>query len=136
MVERELGEATIVYEHPEEGLQEHTVENEYIAYFQDHWIFKTGEDEEGDVERVRRVPATRVVHVERSVEEFQDEVSTVKNQVRSLTEELRGMLPVGGEGGRRAEQEEPVQIEVEGEPAADTARGGEPDVDESGSDEE
>ncbi|MHB9287198.1 hypothetical protein ACKVMT_09170 [Halobacteriales archaeon Cl-PHB] len=127
MVEEDLGEATIVYEHPEEGLKELTVQNEYIAYFQDHWIFKTGEDERGEIDRVRRVPATRVVHVERSVEEFQDEVSTVKNQVRSLTEELRELIPMGGESGRRREGDEPVEISVESEPAADTARGGEPD---------
>ena len=129
MTDAELGEATIVYETPDGDTEEITVDNEHVAYFQDHWIFKTGEDEEGDLDRVRRVPATRVVHVERSVEEFQDEVGTVTNQVRSLTDELREMLPMGGEGGQRrsTEADGPVEISVQGEPAADTARGGEPD---------
>jgi len=37
MVEREFGEATVVYDDPgEDGPSELTVQNEYVVYFQDH----------------------------------------------------------------------------------------------------
>lgn len=87
MVETDLGKATILYEDPDEGTVEETVENEHIAYFQDHWIVKTGEHDEGhDV--VRRIPAQRVYFVERSVEEFEEEVRTLRNQVQSLADDI------------------------------------------------
>jgi hypothetical protein len=98
MVETDLGRATIVYEDPNEGTVEKTVQNEHIAYFQDHWLVKTGEDERGhDV--VRRIPATRVYYVERSVEEFEREVKTLRDQVQSFTDDLRTRI-LGGGGGR------------------------------------
>jgi hypothetical protein len=120
MVEEDFGEATIVYEDPDDGTVETTVPNKHVAYFQDHWLVKTGEDEQGR-DTVRRIPATRVYHVERTVEEFEEEIRTLTDQVRSITSDLRGMLPVGGDGGRGRrrtgrgghEREGPVNIEVE-----------------------
>lgn len=85
MAETEFGMATIVYEDPNEGTVEETVNNEHIAYFQDHWIIKTNEHDEGhDV--VRRIPAQRVYYVERNVEAFEEEVRTLRNQFQSIAD--------------------------------------------------
>ncbi|WP_224448405.1 hypothetical protein [Haloprofundus salilacus] len=112
MVDEELGEATIVYEDPDDGTVEKNVQNEHIAYFQDHWLVKVGEDDEGrDV--VRRIPATRVYHVERTVERFEEEVKTIRDQVQSFTDDLRSRLLGGGDGSD--EQTGPLSIDVENE---------------------
>lgn len=100
MVEKDLGQATIVYEDPDGETVEETVDNEQIAYFQDHWIVKTGEHDSGH-DIVRRIPAKRVYHVERSVEEFEREVRTLRDQVQSMADDLREKLsgsPIGGSG--------------------------------------
>ncbi|WP_236035440.1 hypothetical protein [Haloarcula rubra] len=100
MVDDDLGTATIVYETADDGTVERTVQNEHIAYFQDHWILKTDEDADRDV--VRRIPRERVHYVERSVEEFEQEVGTLRNQVESLADDVRSKLLGGDE---RSEQE-------------------------------
>lgn len=83
-MEQELGEATIVYESPEDDEPtEMRVENEHVVYFQDHWMVKTGEDDDGN-DRVRRIPAKRVYHVDRSVEKFEDEAATTLDRLESL----------------------------------------------------
>lgn len=107
MVEEDLGTATIVYETPEEGTVERTVQNEHIAYFQDHWIVKTDDDAARDI--VRRIPFDRVHYVERSVEEFEDEVATLRNQVESVARGLRERL-FGGNDDSRTESH---RIEIE-----------------------
>ena len=115
MVEEDLGEATIAYEDPDEGTVERTVQNEHVAYFQDHWIIKTDGSDTGK-DTVRRIPAQRVYYVERTVEEFEEEVKTLKDQVQSFTEDLRSKLLGGGSdtGG----ETEAYRIDVEsGEPA-------------------
>jgi hypothetical protein len=96
------GEAIIVYEDPEEGTVERTVDNERIAYFQDHWIVKLDEDEAGN-DIVRRIPLQRVHHVDRSVEKFEDEVKTLRNQVESFAEDLQSTLLGGDDGADRGE---------------------------------
>lgn len=96
MVEEDLGEATIAYEDPNGETVEKTVQNEHVAYFQDHWLVKTGQDEEGR-DLVRRIPAQRVYYVERTVEEFEEEVRTLRDQVQSVAEDLRTKLLGGGE---------------------------------------
>lgn len=108
MVDEDLGEATIVYEHPEDGTVEKRVDNEHLAYFQDHWILKSGEAEDRDV--VRRIPIQRVHYVERSVEEFEREVATLRDQVESFADELRSTL-FGDRDASRTE--EPTRIDVE-----------------------
>ena len=113
-LERDLGEATIVYDEPDEGTVRKTIPNEHIAYFQDHWIIKTDEDDDGN-DIVRRIPAKRVHYVERSVEEFESEVETVIDQVQSVASDLRTKIPVGGggSGGASDERTEPHRIDVE-----------------------
>ena len=91
-LERDIGQATIVYDEPDEDVVRKTVPNEHIAYFQDHWIIKTEEDEQGN-DIVRRIPATRVHYVERSVEEFEEEVKTIRSRVQSAADNLRSKLP-------------------------------------------
>ncbi|APW99277.1 hypothetical protein CHINAEXTREME_16515 [Halobiforma lacisalsi AJ5] len=122
-LERDLGEATIVYEDPDEGTVRKTVPNEHVAYFQDHWIIKTDEDEEGN-DIVRRIPSKRVHYVERSVERFEEEVETLVDQVQSFASELRTKIPVGGddeEGTERSGETEPLEIDIdEGEPGGGT----------------
>ncbi|WP_267640752.1 hypothetical protein [Haloarchaeobius amylolyticus] len=111
MTDRELGEAVIVYDDPDGETVEKTVANEHIAYFQDHWILKTGEEEDRDL--VRRIPIQRVHYVERSVEQFEREVSTLRDQVQSVADDLRSKL-LGGEGtgSRDSRDDEPVHIDV------------------------
>lgn len=117
MVHEDLGEATIVYEDADGETVEETVQNEHVAYFQDHWMVKTGEDEQGR-DLVRRIPAQRVYHVERTVEQFEEEVKTLRDQVQSVADDLRSKL-LGGQGsggatGRGSETEtESISINVE-----------------------
>ena len=94
-LEEDLGQATIVYENPEGETVEKTVPNEHIAYFQDHWIIKT--EERGDHDIVRRIPSERVYYTERSVEEFEEEIQTIRNRIESFAGTLRDRLPVGDE---------------------------------------
>ena len=96
MTDSTLGTATIVYAHPEEGVVEETVQNEHIAYFQDHWLLKRDEDESGN-DRVRRVPRERVHYVDRNVEAFEDEIGTVRKQVENVANDIRSKL-LGGDG--------------------------------------
>ncbi len=113
MVETELGKATIVYEHPHEGTVERTVQNEHLAYFQDHWILKTDEDDQGR-DTVRRIPIQRVHYVERTVEEFESEISSLRRQVESLADDVRSKLR-GTETETEAEPSESIEIQVEQE---------------------
>ncbi|MFD1561979.1 hypothetical protein ACFR99_00120 [Haloarchaeobius amylolyticus] len=87
--EPELGTATIVYETPGEDDERVTVDNDRIAYFQDHWLFAYGTDEDGN-DVVRRVPKERVYYVERSVEEleetFESSLEKAKGKLEELTE--------------------------------------------------
>ncbi|TYL37528.1 hypothetical protein CV102_16295 [Natronococcus pandeyae] len=113
-LERDVGEATIVYDEPDDGTVEKTVPNEHIAYFQDHWIIKTNEDEEGH-DIVRRIPSRRVHYVERSVEEFEEEVQTLVDQVQSFASDLRTKIPVGsgGESERNDEAVQPINVDID-----------------------
>lgn len=107
MTDEDLGQATIVYDDPNEGTVEKTVDNEHLAYFQDHWIVKTGQDADRDI--VRRIPIQQVHYVERSVEEFEEEVATLRNQVESFAGNLRERL-FGTEG--QESSEESLSIDV------------------------
>jgi hypothetical protein len=106
-LEEDLGEATIAYEDPDGDTVERTVPNEHLAYFQDHWILKRDGDE-ADRDMVRRIPAYRVYHVDRSVEEFEEEIKTLRDRVQSVADDLRTKL-VGG--GRRERDEHHIQVE-------------------------
>ena len=116
MSEIELGQATIVYEDPEDGVVMETVDNEAVVYAHDHWMLKHGTDEDGN-DLMKQIPRDRVHRVDRTVERFEDEAGTVRQRVESLASDLRERIPVaGGEGGRRerAPDEpagEPITIE-------------------------
>jgi hypothetical protein len=84
----ELGTATITYETETGELEAATVENDHIAYFQDHWLFAYGTDDDGN-DIVRRVPTERVYHVERSVEELESTFDTAVDKAKDTIEELR-----------------------------------------------
>ncbi|MBZ6495980.1 hypothetical protein [Natrinema longum] len=86
--EPELGTATIVYELPGEDVERVTVDNDRIAYFQDHWLFAYGTDEDGN-DVVRRVPKARVHFVERSVEEVTETFESGLEKAKAKLEELR-----------------------------------------------
>ncbi|RJT08109.1 hypothetical protein [Halococcus sp. IIIV-5B] len=81
MDDPQLGQATIVYDDPDEGKIETVVDNEFIAYFDDHWLVKVGEDGDGN-DVVRRIPKERVHYVERSVEEFQDKIDKLADEAQ------------------------------------------------------
>ncbi|PSP83980.1 hypothetical protein BRC83_06175 [Halobacteriales archaeon QS_1_68_17] len=119
MEDVELGQATIVYEDPEEGRTELTVPNEKLVYARDHWMVRSGTDEAGN-DLLRQIPRDRVHRVDRTVEQFEDEVGTVKRRVESLATDLRRKLPVdlgerrGRERGRTG-PETPVTIPIDEE---------------------
>ena len=101
MEEIELGQATIVYEDPEEEIVETTVDNEEIVYARDHWHVHTGTDEDGN-DLMTQIPKERVHRVDRNVEKFEDQAGTVRRRVESLASDLRERIPVDvGNGGRR-----------------------------------
>lgn len=99
MVQQDLGQATIVYEDPNEGTVEKQVQNEYVAYFQEHWIIKTDEGRQGKDE-VRRIPHHRVYYVDRSVQQFEEEISSLRHQVQSIADEVRQRVMGGGGSGQ------------------------------------
>jgi len=101
MEEIELGQATIVYEDPDEGVVEKTVDNEEMVYARDHWMVRTGTDEDGN-DLMKQIPRDRVHRVDRTVEKFEDQAGTVRRRVESLASDLRERIPVDvGNGGRR-----------------------------------
>jgi hypothetical protein len=123
-LDEDVGRATIVYDDPDEGTVEKTVPNEHIVYFQDHWTVKIAEEEDGR-DRIRRIPSTRVHYVERTVEEFADEIGTITSRAESVVSDLRGHLPGGdstdsepgpdadpGSGSNSEDSDDVVHIDV------------------------
>jgi len=111
MVETDLGSATIVYENPDGDTVETTVRNEHLVYVQDHWLVDVS-DEEAGTDTVRRIPIQRVYHVEREVAEFEDELSTLRQQVESVADDVRTRL-LGDEESETGSTGEAVHIDVE-----------------------
>lgn len=120
-LDEDLGEATVVYEGPDGEPIEREIPNEHVAYFQDHWILKTGTDEEGR-DTIRRVPAQRVYYVERTVDEFEEEVKTIKDRVESLADDLRTLVP----GKRHGEEEQVYHIDVDSGEQVEKSGNGDP----------
>jgi hypothetical protein len=124
MTELELGQATLVYEDPEEGRTERTVDNEELLYARDHWLVTVGTDDDGN-DLMRHVPRDRVHYVERNVEKFEDQAQSVRHRVESIASDLRQKLPMDiGDGGRGHREDAPsesttVQIETSKEGVED-----------------
>jgi hypothetical protein len=118
MDEIQLGQATIVYEEEDDGRTETKVDNEELVYARDHWMLRSGSDEQGN-DQMRQIPRDRVYYVERNVEKFEEEAATVRHRVESLARDLREKVPVdvGGGGGRRkrstTSETEPTRVPVE-----------------------
>ena len=130
MSQLELGQATIVYEDPdEEGKKEVTVKNEQLAYVRDHWAVKSGTDDEGN-DLMKQIPATRVHYVERNVQQFEEEINTVRHRVESLAGEIRQKLPVdlgqGGSQGGQPRGQSPTQVQTDpsAQSSGDGSQGG------------
>ncbi|MFB6164308.1 MAG: hypothetical protein ABEJ31_04040 [Haloarculaceae archaeon] len=99
----ELGQATIVYEDPEEGTTSQTVKNEQVLYVRDHWVVQTGKDDQGN-DLMLQIPRDRVHHVQRNVEHFEEEAKTVRHRVESIADDIRRMLPMDVGDGRSRRQ--------------------------------
>ncbi len=123
MADTNTDTATIAYEDPDEGTVEKTVDDEHLTYVQDHWIVKTGEDDQGN-DVVRRIPVERVHYVERTVESvdavgsvfddvqaFADEVGVEIESLRDRVETVAGELLAGPD--RTGSQEEVREVEIE-----------------------
>ncbi len=124
MEELELGQATIVYEDPDEGVVEETVKNEQLVYARDHWMVRMDTDEEGN-DLMYQIPAQRVHHVRRNVQKFEDEARSVRHQVENIAKDLQRKLPMGGDGQTRhrgGSREEPHEIPVEESGGSDRER--------------
>jgi hypothetical protein len=103
MDELELGTATILYEDQDGDIVEKTVDNEQLVYARDHWMLKSGTDDEGN-DLMSQIPRDRVVRVDRNVQQFEDQAQTVRHRVESFADDLREKLPVDVgpmPGGRR-----------------------------------
>jgi len=143
MEQLELGEATIVYEDPDEGRTEMTVDNEELIYAKDHWMLPVDTDEEGN-DLMRHLPRDHVYHVDRNVEEFEEEVATVKHRVESIARDLQDRLPVdiplGGEGRAQTHPEEPpstsTTVQIDTEEVEDEATEADAEAEEEGTYEE
>lgn len=109
MDELSMGQATIVYEDPDEGVVSETLDNEDIVYARDHWMVKTGTDDDGN-DLMTEIPRDRVHRVERSVEAFEQKAQTVRRRVGSIASELREKLPVD----TTVEESKPASDESDG----------------------
>ncbi|WP_336001996.1 hypothetical protein [Halorientalis halophila] len=120
MDEIELDQATITYEDPDEGTVTETVDNENVVYARDHWMVKTGTDDEGN-DLMHQIPKERVHRVSRNVEQFEEQAQTVRHRVESFASDIRERLPVDiGEGDQTHGETPPsdsttVQIETDPE---------------------
>ena len=118
------GQATIVYEDPEEGKTEVTVENSQAVYVRDHWAIKSGTDDEGN-DLMKQIPATRVHYVERNVQQFEEEITTVRHRVESLADELRQKLPMDlGQGGSQQGGQSQGRTSQSGQSSGSGGQGG------------
>lgn len=107
MEQLELGKATIVYEDRDGELVEETVDNEMVVYVRDHWMLKSGTDDDGN-DLMSQIPRDRVVRVDRNVETFEDQAQTVRRRVESFADDLRRKIPVDvGDGRGDEERHEP-----------------------------
>lgn len=123
MDQLELGKATIIYEDRDGETVEETVDNEQLVYARDHWMVKSGTDDEGN-DLMSQIPRSRVVRVDRNVQQFEDQAQTVRHRVESFADDLRQKLPVDvGDGlgggprqrsGRHEPQSQTIPVE-EGE---------------------
>jgi hypothetical protein len=111
MSDLELGQATIVYEDPDGGLTRRTLDNEQVVYVRDHWTVKAGTDDQGN-DLMHQIPRDRVHHVERNVERFEEEASTVGHRLRSFASELGQKLPVGSEERSGDSDVEPIPVDT------------------------
>lgn len=103
MDQLELGKATIVYEDQEGEMVEETVKNEQLVYARDHWMVKSGTDDQGN-DLMKQIPVQRVVRVDRNVQKFEEQAQTMRHRVESLADGLRKKLPMDvgdGRGGKR-----------------------------------
>ncbi|MFC6837286.1 hypothetical protein [Halomarina ordinaria] len=79
----DVGTAAITYETPEEDVVTERVDNERVAYVDDHWVLWDEADD--GTGTVRRIPRERVHEVERSVDE-------VERKARDLLETATSKL--------------------------------------------
>jgi hypothetical protein len=129
MSQLELGQATIVYEDPEDGQTEETVDNEQLVYVRDHWAVRSGTDERGN-DLMKQIPRDRVYRVERNVQAFEEEAQTMKHRIESFADDIRRKIPVDvgdrrgtGRGTTAEAQEEPTRIAVKDSEASDERDG-------------
>lgn len=122
MDELELGKATIVYEDEGGETREETVDNEQLVYVRDHWAVNAGRDDEGN-DLMKQIPRDRVLRVERSVEQFEEQARTVRHRVESVAKDLQQKLPmnIGQNGGtdRRRRRQAPTREEGESIPVGE-----------------
>jgi hypothetical protein len=76
-----IGTAVIRYDTPD-GLVEERVDNERIAFVDDHWVLWEA-DEQSDGGTIRRIPRDRVFEVERDVEELEQTVEGLLDEAVS-----------------------------------------------------
>ena len=80
-MDTDIGAATITYE-TSEGTAEKRVDNERIAFVDDHWIvWEANENDDGGT--VRRIPRDRVYAVERQVDELERTVESIIDEAAS-----------------------------------------------------
>ena len=100
MDQLDLGQATIIYEDQNGDVVEETVANEQLVYARDHWMLKSGSDEQGN-DLMSQIPRGRVHRVDRNVQRFEEQAQTVRHRVESIASDLREKIPMDVGDGRR-----------------------------------
>ena len=100
MTQLELGKATIVYEDQDGENVEETVDNEQLVYARDHWMVKSGTDDQGN-DLMKQIPIQRVHHVDRNVQKFEEQARTVRHRVETFANDLRKKIPMDVGDGRQ-----------------------------------
>lgn len=80
-MDTDIGTASITYE-TSDGVTEKRVDNERIAFVDDHWVvWEANEDDDGGT--VQRIPRDRVYGVEREVDELERTVENIIDEAAS-----------------------------------------------------
>ena len=81
-MEADVGTARVVYETPD-GVERVRVDNEQVAFVDDHWAVVDPGEGDDDTGTVTRIPRERVYRVEREVDELRSRAESLLDEAKS-----------------------------------------------------
>ena len=78
----DVGTARVVYETPD-GVERVDVDNERVAFVDEHWVLVEPDSDDGSRGTVTRIPRDRVYSVERSTEELESKAKSLVDEAAS-----------------------------------------------------